>query len=160
MFDMVMNTPLESAGKLGLSSQCVLLWKPSVFIVLPIIRNRRKTKTIPHTNLNTPFLRHSLTTILNTKVKNFHVGLFEHSHKKQHLEIRTVKLLFLLIYEIMLKSIATARSECTAKQENKASYNTYYIVPDLIDFFGDDWEEIKTQTEKRNINNCKKYCTD
>ena len=30
----------------------------------------------------------------------------------------------------MLKSIATARSECTA------SYNTYYIVPDLIDFFG------------------------
>ena len=48
----------------------------------------------------------------------------------------------------MLKSIATARSECTAKQENKASYNTYYIVPDLIDFFGDDWKEIKTQTEK------------
>ena len=28
-----------------------------------------------------------------------------------------------------------ARSECTEKQENKASYNTYY---DLIDFFGDD----------------------
>ena len=59
----------------------------------------------------------------------------------------------------MLKSIATAGSECTAKQENKASYNTYYIVPDLIDFFGDDWKEIKTQTEKRNIYNCKKYCT-
>ena len=36
----------------------------------------------------------------------------------------------------MLKSIATARSECTAKEN--ASYNTYYIVPDLIDFFGDD----------------------
>ena len=51
----------------------------------------------------------------------------------------------------MLKSIATARSECIAKQENKASYNTYYIVPDLIDFFGDDWKEIKTQNEKRNI---------
>ena len=34
----------------------------------------------------------------------------------------------------MLKSIATARSECTAKHENKASYNTDYIVPDLIDF--------------------------
>ena len=34
----------------------------------------------------------------------------------------------------MLKSIATARSECTAKYENKASYNTDYIVPDLIDF--------------------------
>ena len=27
---------------------------------------------------------------------------------------------------------------CTAKQENKASYNTDYIVPDLIDFFGND----------------------
>ena len=34
----------------------------------------------------------------------------------------------------MLKSIATARSECTAKHENKASYSTDYIVPDLIDF--------------------------
>ena len=33
----------------------------------------------------------------------------------------------------MLKSIATARSEFTAKQENKARYNTYYIVPDLIE---------------------------
>ena len=38
----------------------------------------------------------------------------------------------------MLKTIAAARSECTAKQENKASYNRYSIVPDLIDFFGDD----------------------
>ena len=76
------------------------------------------------------------------------------------MEIRAVKLRFLLIYEIMLKSIATTRSECTAKQENKASYSTYYVVPDLIDFFGDDWKEIKTQTEKRNIHNCKKYCTD
>ena len=60
----------------------------------------------------------------------------------------------------MLKSIAAARSECTAKKESKACYNNYYIVPDLIDFFGDDWKEIKTQTEKRNIHNCKKYCTD
>ena len=33
----------------------------------------------------------------------------------------------------MLKSIAKARSECTAKHKNKASYNTDYIVPDLID---------------------------
>ena len=38
----------------------------------------------------------------------------------------------------MLKSIATARSECTAKHENKASYNTDYIVPDLIEFFGNE----------------------
>ena len=42
----------------------------------------------------------------------------------------------------MLKSIAMARSECTAKQENKASYNTYCIVPDLIGFFDDNCEEI------------------
>ena len=27
-----------------------------------------------------------------------------------------------------------ARSECTAKHKNKASYNTDYIVPNLIDF--------------------------
>ena len=57
----------------------------------------------------------------------------------------------------MLKSIATARSECTTKHEKKTSYNTGYIVPDLIDFFGDDWKEIKTQTEKRNIHNCKNW---
>ena len=49
----------------------------------------------------------------------------------------------------MLKSIPTTRSEWTAKQENKVSYNTHYIIPDLIDFFGDDWKEIKTQTEKK-----------
>ena len=60
----------------------------------------------------------------------------------------------------MLRSIATARSEYIAKQEDKDSYNTVYIIPDLIDFFGDDWEELKTQTEKRNIHNCKKYWTD
>ena len=34
--------------------------------------------------------------------------------------------------------IATARSECTAKHENKANHNIDYLVPDLIDFFGDD----------------------
>ena len=57
----------------------------------------------------------------------------------------------------MLKSITTARSECTVKHEKKAIYNTDYIVPDLNDFFGDDWKDIKTQTEKRNIYNWKKY---
>ena len=76
------------------------------------------------------------------------------------MEIWAVKLRFLLIYEIILKSIANAHSECRAKQENKASYNTYYVVPDLIVFFGNDRKKIKTQTEKRNIHNCKKYCTD
>ena len=48
-----------------------------------------------------------------------------------------LKLLFLLIYENMLKSIAAARSECTAKHENKARYNTDYVVFDLFDFFSD-----------------------
>ena len=52
------------------------------------------------------------------------------------LEIWAVKLRSLLIYENMLKSIATARSEGTAKQENKASYNADSIVPDLTDFIG------------------------
>ena len=45
---------------------------------------------------------------------------------------------FLLIYVNMLKSIATAHSECTTKHENKASYKTDYNVLDLIDFSGDD----------------------
>ena len=49
-----------------------------------------------------------------------------------------VKLRFLLIYENILKSNATASSECTTKHENKVSYNTDYSVPDLIDFFGND----------------------
>ena len=62
-----------------------------------------------------------------------------HSHKKWHsLEIRAVKLRFILIYENMMKSIATTRSGCTAKHKNKASYNTDYIVPDLIEFFGNE----------------------
>ena len=67
---------------------------------------------------------------------------------KRVIVIRVVKLRFLLIYEIMLKSIATARSECTSKLENIASYNTYYIVPDLIDFFGDNWKEIEKRMKK------------
>ena len=48
----------------------------------------------------------------------------------------------------MLKSIATARSEFTAKHENKASYCTDYIVPDLIHFFGNDRKEIKCGLKK------------
>ena len=37
-----------------------------------------------------------------------------------------------------VERIATAHSACSAKQANKASCNTDYIVPDLIGFFGDD----------------------
>ena len=55
----------------------------------------------------------------------------------------------------MLKSTETGCSECKAKEENKvASYSTYCIVPDLIDFLVDDLKEMKTPTEKRNIHNC------
>ena len=54
----------------------------------------------------------------------------------------------------MLTSIATARNECTAKHESKASHNTKYIIPDLIDFF-----TMIENIENRNICNCKKYCT-
>ena len=71
-----------------------------------------------------------------------------HSHKKKHgLEIWAVKLRFLLIYENMLKRIAAARSECASRYENKASYNTDYIVPNFIDYFGDDWKEIKKEID-------------
>ena len=82
------------------------------------------------------------------------------SLRNNSLEIWALKLRFLVIYENILKSIATAHSEYTATQENMASYNTDDIVPDLIDFFGDDWKEVKTQTGKRYIHNCKKCCTD
>ena len=71
--------------------------------------------------------------------------------KYHSLEIWAVKLRFLLIYINMLKSIATARSGCTAKHKSKARYNTDHIVPDLIDFFSKYWKAIKTQIEKRNI---------
>ena len=44
------------------------------------------------------------------------------------------KLQFLLFYEKMSESTATARSESTAKYENKGSYNTDYNVTNLFDF--------------------------
>ena len=47
-----------------------------------------------------------------------------------------------------LKSIATARSECTAKQENKASYNTDYIFPDLIDSLAMIEKRLKRRLKK------------
>ena len=50
----------------------MLLLKQGVFVVLPIIRNQRKTK-----RNRALFLRHLLTTILDTKLKRFHSGFFE-----------------------------------------------------------------------------------
>ena len=52
--------------------QTVSSWKPSVFIVLPTFPDQSNTKTIPHT-----VLRHSLITIIDTKLKRFHSGFFE-----------------------------------------------------------------------------------
>ena len=60
----------------------------------------------------------------------------------------------------MLKSTATASSACTTKHENKGSYKTDCIFPDLTNFLGDDSKEIKMHIGKININNFKKYCTD
>ena len=48
----------------------------------------------------------------------------------------------------MLKSIATAGSECTIKYENKASYNTDYIIPYLIDFLAMIEKTSKRRLEK------------
>ena len=53
MPDKVLNTPLDETSKLDRSSKWVLLWKPGVFIALPIIQNQSKTKTIPHTVFKT-----------------------------------------------------------------------------------------------------------
>ena len=72
MFDMVLNTPLEGTSRFDRSSSIVLLWKPSVFLVLPVIRNQSKTKTIQHTVSET-----FITTILDTKLKRFHGGFFK-----------------------------------------------------------------------------------
>ena len=36
--------------RLDRSSKCVLLWKPSISIFLPLTRDQRKTKTILHTD--------------------------------------------------------------------------------------------------------------
>ena len=58
-----------------------------------------------------------MSTILQFKDE---ISMLKHSHKKKHsLEIWAVKLRFLLIYENMLKSIATVRSECTAGKTKK-----------------------------------------
>ena len=68
MFERVLNTPLDDTSRLDRSSKCKLLRKPSVFIVLPIIRNLKQFQAL--------FLIHSLTTFLDSKLK-FNGGFFE-----------------------------------------------------------------------------------
>ena len=46
------------------------------------------------------------------------------------------------------------------QNESKASFNTDYIVDDLIEFFGNDWKEIRKKIKKRNVYICEKYCTE
>ena len=53
MFDRVLNLPLGDTSRLEKLSKCVLIWKRSVFIVLPIIWNQSKIKAIPHTVFET-----------------------------------------------------------------------------------------------------------
>ena len=80
-----------------------------------------------------------LTNFYTTKTEIVTSSWKNHSHKKRHsLEMWAVKLRFLLIYENMLKSIATNCRECAAKHENKANHNTDCIVSDLTDFFSHD----------------------
>ena len=62
------------------------------------------------------------TGLSNIKSNYFCCYSHKHSHKKlDSLETLAVKLRFILIYENMLKSTPTTRSECTAKQKNRAS---------------------------------------
>ena len=55
----------------GIVFKCVIVWKPSSHIGLPIIRNQSKTTAIVQT-----FFFEILTTILDTKLKKFHDGFF------------------------------------------------------------------------------------
>ena len=70
MFDRLLITLVDDTSRLDRLSKCVLL--RSVFIVLPIIRNQRKTETISHIDLET-----LLIAILDTKLKRFYDGFFE-----------------------------------------------------------------------------------
>ena len=50
------------------------------------------------------------------------------------------------------------RVHCKTRKQSELQHRLF--LPDLIKFFGNDRKEIKMQTEKRNILNCKQYCTD
>ena len=53
MFDKVLNSLLNDTPRLDKLRKFVLLWKPSAFMVFPIIENQRKAKTILHTVFET-----------------------------------------------------------------------------------------------------------
>ena len=71
MFDRVLNVFLNDSSRLDRLSKYVLLRKPSIFIVLPIIRNQSQTKTIS---------RAVFETFINSKsffIKNHYYNLFK-----------------------------------------------------------------------------------
>ena len=51
----------------------------------------------------------------------------------------------------MLKNIATVRSEYTRKYVNMVSYNTNYVFPDLIYFFGDIEKQLESRLKKKEM---------
>lgn len=51
----------------------------------------------------------------------------------------------------MLKNIATVRSEYTRKYVNMVSYNTNYVFPDLIYFFGDTEKQLESRLKKKEM---------
>ena len=69
-----------------------------------------------------------------------------------------------MIYENILRSIATVRGECTTKHGNMASYNTDYTQNILflisLTSFGLDWKSIEEQNEKSKIFVYEKCCTE
>ena len=72
MLERVLNTLLDDSSRFDRLSKFVLLRKPSVSTVLPIISNQSKTKTNPHIVFKT-FIK----TIFDKKLKRFHSGFFE-----------------------------------------------------------------------------------
>ena len=105
----------------------------------------KKTQTEDHVNMRLiSQLIKGISRVLQESLKYFSSTVILTIATRHSQEIWAVKLRFLLIYENMLRNIATTSSECTAKHGNKAGYNIVFTVPDLIDFLSDNWKEIRT----------------
>ena len=76
MFDRVLNALPDNASRFNWWSKCVLLWKiPSVLIVLPVIGNQRKTKTIPHTGFE-PFISNNSHCAKSIQIRSYFWSVF------------------------------------------------------------------------------------
>ena len=105
MFDRVLNTPLDDTSRLDRSSKCLLLWKPSIFIVLSIIRDQGKTKTIPHTIFETFINSNSRYKIQKVSWRGFfELEMLKYSqelfYKESLLELEVVKSGSLKYYKV------------------------------------------------------------